>query len=301
MKPTVFIHTNDKQMIGAKVSAYSMTRNSSTPDAFDVKIIRQEDYPVFESFSGRLFLRAGLKRKWINEDLQSFTPTRFMPPELLNYQGRAVVVDPDVFAVGDICELLNRDMQGKAIYCRARPGHNNVKNYLATSVMLLDCSKLTHWNVEENFAEMFRFERDYEDWITLAVEPQDTIGLLEDEWNDFDRLTVDTKLIHNTKRNTQPWKTGLPIDYTVRSKMLRLLPKPIVKTIAHIVPEGRKPKGKYRRHPDPAQENFFFTLVKECLEKNIISQDELRGAMADNHVRHDAFEVIDRLAAKAAA
>ena len=36
-----------------------------------------------------------------------------MPPELMGYQGRAVVIDPDIFAIGDIWELLTRDMQGK--------------------------------------------------------------------------------------------------------------------------------------------------------------------------------------------
>ena len=40
------------------------------------------------------------------EDLQSFTPLRFMPPQLMGYEGRAIVIDPDVFAVGDVYELL---------------------------------------------------------------------------------------------------------------------------------------------------------------------------------------------------
>ena len=41
-------------------------------------------------------LRDGVLRQWHMEDLQSFTPTRFMPPQLTGYQGRAVVIDPDV-------------------------------------------------------------------------------------------------------------------------------------------------------------------------------------------------------------
>ena len=54
----------------------------------------------------RSICATGVKRNWRNDDLQSFTPLRFMPPELMGYQGRAVVVDPDVFAVGDVFELL---------------------------------------------------------------------------------------------------------------------------------------------------------------------------------------------------
>ena len=155
MKNTVFIHTNEKQMVGAIVSEHSFQRNSKNPDAFDVKIIRREDFPFFNEFEGRKFLRAGTWRVWKNADLQSFTPTRFMPPELMNYEGRAVVVDPDVFAVGDVNELFERDMKGHAVLAKPRPGHNGRADYVATSVMLLDCAKLKHWKVSKMFADMF--------------------------------------------------------------------------------------------------------------------------------------------------
>ena len=39
MKPTVVIHTNDKQMLGALVSAHSFRRNSRNPEAFDLKAV----------------------------------------------------------------------------------------------------------------------------------------------------------------------------------------------------------------------------------------------------------------------
>ena len=52
--------------------------------------------------------------------------------------------------------------------------------------------------------------------------------------------------------------------------------------------------GHYRPHPDAAQERFFFGLLKECLDKGIISEEMIRDQMTLNHVRHDAFEVIDR-------
>ena len=45
-----------------------------------------------------------------------------MPPELMGYEGRALVIDPDILAVADVWELLSRDMQGAAIMCRQRNG-----------------------------------------------------------------------------------------------------------------------------------------------------------------------------------
>jgi hypothetical protein len=284
MKNTVFIHTNKKQIAGAIVSQHSLQRNSTSSDAFEVKILLKEDFDFFRDFEGRKFLRSGSWRTWRNEDLQSFTPTRFMPPELMQYQSRAVVIDPDVFAIGDVNELFTRDMAGKAVMAKRRPGHNNREDYIASSVMLLDCTKLRHWNVRQQFASMFEGKLDYEDWIILKNEPNGSIGYLESEWNDFDRLTSTTKLLHNTKRNTQPWKTGLPIDYTIR-----------IPLVGKFLPEnGIKPWGKYRKHADPRQENLFYALARECMDNGLLTETTLREEMRNNHMRHDSLELIRR-------
>jgi len=224
------------------------------------------------------------------EDLQSFTPLRFMPPQLMGYEGRAVVIDPDVFAVGDVYELLSRDMEGKALFCRARKG----PKAFASSVMLLDCARLTHWRTAEQFDAMFEGKLDYMDWICLKLEPRESIGLLEPEWNDFDHLDEKTKLLHNTKRWNQPWKTGLPVDFTPTegSGIFRAVGW-LRRARANLF--GRYALlGQYKRHWDPNQEHFFFGLLRECLEKGVISEAMLREEMERNHVRHDAFEVIER-------
>jgi hypothetical protein len=289
-RPCVFIHTNRRQRTGALVSQYSLKRNSAHADAFDVRIIHTDDHPFLHAREGQLYLRDNLERAWLMDDLQSFTPLRFMPPKLMDYSGRAIVIDPDVFAVGDIYELLTRDMQGKAIMCRPRPG----AKAFASSVMLLDCARLTNWRCEAQFDEMFEFKRDYMDWVCLQCEPRETIGLFEAEWNDFDRLTDRTKLLHNTKRRTQPWKTGLKVDYTPASKTRAFRPVGWLRRARASVFGRYGMLGHYRRHPDPNQERFFFGLLRECLDKGIISDQLLRDEMARDHVRHDAFEVIER-------
>ncbi len=297
---TVFVHTNHKQMVGALVSAYSLSRNSRHAERFDVRILHHKDYPFLAAREGQEFLREGGRRVWLNDDLQSFTPLRFMPPEAMGYQGRAVVIDPDVFAVGDIYELLSRDMGGKALMCVPRPGHNHRADYLASSVMLLDCDRLTHWRCEEQFGEMFEFKRDYLEWIYLALEPHESTGFLEPEWNHFDRLTNQTKLIHNTKRKTQPWKTGLPVDYTVRERRFGFIPTRWIKAAQDRLLGEAHSGNRYQPHPDPNQERFFFGLLRECVDKNVISEELLREEMAKNHIRHDALELLDRTPALAA-
>ena len=182
-----------------------------------MRVLRAEDLPELQE-KGRTFLRDGHERAWDPDDLQSFTPLRFAIPDEMGHQGRALVTDPDVFAVGDVGELFTRDLQGKAIWCRPRPGYDKITDPLATSVMLLDCAKLPHWRIKDDIRALWDHRLDYLDWINLKREDLDTIGLLEPEWNDFDHLTPATKLLHNTKRRTQPWKTGLPVDFTLRER-----------------------------------------------------------------------------------
>ncbi|MFO1059497.1 MAG: hypothetical protein U1E53_21325 [Dongiaceae bacterium] len=293
MRPCVFVHTNHKQMIGALVSRHSLIRNSRHADRFDVRIIDAADYPFLREREGQPFLRDGGSRIWRYEDLQSFTPLRFMPPELMGYQGRAVVIDPDVFAVGDVWELLSRDMGDKAILCRPRAGQKFLEGCMASSVMVLDCAKLTWWRCREQFDELFAMQRDYAKWICLKLEPREAIGRIEDEWNDFDRLTPATKMVHNTKRQTQPWKTGLPVDFTPAAKRAAIgKPSTWLRSVRKLT--GQEAPTTYRAHPDTNQERYFFGLLRECLQSGTVTEDMLRDAMRLDHVRHDAFDVLDR-------
>jgi hypothetical protein len=283
MKPVAIIHTNDKQMLGALVSAHSYRRNSRNPDAFEVRVLRAEDCPELQE-RGRTFLRGGHVREWDPDDLQSFTPLRYAIPDLVGHRGLALVTDPDVFAVGDVGELFARDLQGKAIWCRPRPGYDKITDPLATSVMLLDCSKLPHWRFKEDLQALWDHRIDYLDWINLKREDLSTIGLLEPEWNDFDHLTPKTKLLHNTKRRTQPWKTGLPVDFTLRERRgLMSLVMPIVRLAA----------PNYTRHPDRNQEAYFYALLAEALDAGSITREQVEKEVRLGHVRPDSLALVE--------
>jgi len=295
MLGTVFIHTNPRQMVGAYVSRHSLRRNSARPEAFDVRIIATDDHAFLAAREGQPFLRDGATRVWRMSDLQSFTPLRFMPPELMGYAGRAVVIDPDVFAQGDIADLLERDMQGKSIVVRVESGSKAKEGIMASSVMLLDCAKLRHWKTEETFGKMFTREVDYMDWIGLRLEDSAILGRLEAEWNDIDHLDTNTKLIHNSKRWTQPWKTGLPIDFVPGDRTRAFPPIGYLRRARRKLFGDYGLLGHYKPHPDPKQEAFFFGMLRGCLEAGEISEAFIREEMARNHVRHDAFEVLDRV------
>ncbi len=294
MRPCVFIQTNHKQIVGAIVAEYALKRSSPNAEKFDVRIIHHKDYPFFQAREGQSYLREGHHRIWRNDDLQSFTLTRFMPPELMGYKGRSLEIDPDIFAIGDVWELFERDMEGKAILARPLRGKKGAAGYMASSVMLMDNEKLKHWNVEQQFNDLFNDKRDYGEWLGLKYEDPETIGVLEEEWNDLDVLTCKTKMLHTTLRRTQPWKTGLPVDHIPRDNKPGIpLSGPVLRLKRKIFGDCAF-LGRYRQHPDIRQEQLFFALLAECVNEGIISEQMVREQMAQNHVRHDAFEVLDR-------
>ncbi|MAS40993.1 MAG: hypothetical protein CMK33_04685 [Porticoccaceae bacterium] len=297
MEHGVFIQANHRQWLGAVVAEYALRRNSTRNHRFAVHILQARDFPCLQEREGQHFLRDGEWRVWRNDDLQSFTPLRFAPPELMGYRGRALVIDPDVFAQGDVWELLSRDMGGKAILCRAKGGRKGRKGAYASSVMLLDCARLRHWNLARDFGALFSGARDYMDWISLCREDPAAIGPLEPEWNDFDRLTPDTRLLHNTKRWTQPWKTGLPVDFRPADSFRLFPPRHWLRRARRALFGDYRFAGRYRRHPDPAQERFFFRLLGECLERGILDESRLREEIRRRHLRPDALELLAQAAA----
>ncbi len=62
MKPTVFIHTNAQQLLGAKISAYSLQRASANSDKFDVQIIKLENIRTCTTATARRFCATAKKR-----------------------------------------------------------------------------------------------------------------------------------------------------------------------------------------------------------------------------------------------
>ncbi len=191
-------------------------------------------------------------------------------------------------------------MAGKAILCRPKSGRKGRKGAWASSVMLLDCAKLTHWQFEQNFEAMFEpdVQSDYMDWVSLKLEDPASIGALENQWNDFDTLTEHTKLLHNTKRKTQPWKTGLKIDYRPADTFQLFPPRHWLRRARRALFGDYRFAGTYARHPDPAQEAFFFGLVRECLDSGELTESQLEDEIRQGHLREDAFALVE--AARAA-
>ena len=66
----VFIQSNNKQLIGAKLAKFAI--ESLSNDNIEVQIINCDDDPVYVSLDGKFYLRKGINTRWDKNDLQSF-------------------------------------------------------------------------------------------------------------------------------------------------------------------------------------------------------------------------------------
>lgn len=277
----VFICTNNKQLLGALVSKFTLEHTTRHPSQFTVEILNVDAIQPFINFHGKRYLRSGQLVRFEPQDLQSFTLARFMPPELLGYRGKAIVIDPDVFAVRDIAPLFELDMGGASIACR-RYGSG-----WGSSVMVLHCATLTHWKINDFFHKLESRALDYQVLMTLGYEQR--VMELDTTWNSFDHLDATTKLLHFTQRRTQPWKTGLTTDFIVYNR-----PKPLFGIIPRVWVQyvlGRQPHT-YVRHPDPNQEKFFFTQLAGALAHGYVTHEFLHAELECQHVRRDVFKCL---------
>ena len=282
MKKGIFIQANKKQLLGAKIAKHAMeTRGDAKELGIPVTIMDVEEIPQYMKYAGMTYKRGGEVRSNNSKDLQFFTLSRFAPPELMNYEGRALVIDPDIFALSSIAELFETDLRGNAIAACSK------KDAWDSSVMILDCNKLKHWKMEDILEGLKSGSEDYRVWMQLREE---SVTPLIREWNSLDELSVDTKMLHTTIRLTQPWKTGLPIDFTINKmpKIFGIIPRePVHKFL------GKYPTH-YKPHPSKEIEYFFFELAHEALNSGAVTETEVQQEIAAGNIRPDFFEKLSK-------
>ena len=53
-------------------------------------------------------------------------------------------------------------------------------------------------------------------------------------------------------------------------------------------------RARYKPHPDPNQEAYFFALLAECLDLGEVTRDEVEEGIERRHIRPDALELAER-------
>jgi hypothetical protein len=278
MKKGFFIQANKKQLLGALIAKYAFEKTYGGENPVLVTIMLVEEIPEFKKFAGSKYYRKEFVFNADPSDLQFFTLTRFLPPQLMSFEGRAIVIDPDIFALQDISPLFEIDLGQAAIAaCRKKEAWDS-------SLMVLDCAKLKHWKISEWLEKLTNKRMDYDRIMMLKDEKN--VTEIPRIWNDLDHLDENTKMLHTTMRLTQPWKTGLPRDFTINPlpKYFGIIPRePIFKIL------GKYPTH-YQPHPNKKIEQFFFELLRQALSEGYIERSFLHSEIAAGHVRKDLFE-----------
>lgn len=276
----IFICSNDNQMIGAKVARNSIIKRSQFCEN-DVEILSESSIPSFQRFFAKPYLRKSKMIEFDKNDMQSFTLLRFHIPFLMNFQGSALVIDPDIFQVKrGIEELLDFDFNTHSLY--ARKGLQ--KNSWGSSAMLISCDQLRHWSLDDLIDKLHHGKIDYDDLINLRLEEQ-SIGELDKKWNEFDEINQNTILLHTTEKITQPWRAGLNLNSSI-PPLLKYIPRaPLYKLFGKDLTLGRE-------HPHEGISNFFFNELAECIASNIVSTEELDDAVEKKYIRQDIHHKI---------
>lgn len=182
----IFIGTEPKQWLASEVLRYSIAKRTKAElDFQELKYLPIKlDLPMYTGFS--IF--------------------RYAIPELCSYQGKAIYLDADIVVVSDLLDLWN--LEGKPALARSmHPGEPTAGRY--TSVMLLDCEKLTHWKLQEWVEQINKDHSLYGKTMQALPGGLGTpdFGDLPEVYNHLDQFDATTKLIHYTHVPSQPWKS----------------------------------------------------------------------------------------------
>jgi hypothetical protein len=195
----VYVGADRSQQLAIAVLEYSIKRHTGA----EVQVVPMVDLPV------------PLPRDPRNGQRTGFSFSRFCIPKLAGYSGRAIYMDADMLVLRDIRELWDIPFDGCRVVIQKEVKYEAettakagapAKRRKQCAVMLLDCARLD-WDISAIVADMDAGRYGYEELMyELCVLREDDIKYgVPFEWNSLEHWDAETRLIHYTDVNTQPW------------------------------------------------------------------------------------------------
>lgn len=207
----VCIGSDDTQIVPALVCAQSLLRS---PAGQQIKNF------IMQADSGRLLLLqegalvdVGPLPMRPQERPQNagtrFSLARFVIPEVMRYQGRAIYFDSDQICLGNPSSLLDILLGDNSLAaCTARREVDSPDSF-DTSVMVIDCSRC-HWRIRDLLEGLRAGAWAYWELMCLSgrAAPLRCGGVtpLDPIWNTYDTPDSSTQILHYTTKEYQPWK-----------------------------------------------------------------------------------------------
>ena len=181
MDINIYIGTEERQYVSTEVLKHSIIR-------------RTKEKVIFNELKN---LVTNLKQKMYT----GFSFYRFAIPTMNQFKTKAIYIDTDVFFLEDVAKLYETDSIQPVL------ARKKSENSYYTSVMLMDCPRLTHWDFAKLVREANKSRIVYNEimWATKGSIIAKDVGQLDPRWNCLDNWNLDTKAIHFTNVPTQPW------------------------------------------------------------------------------------------------
>lgn len=201
----IFIGSGEASLLERKVAIYSLKKH--TQRKLDIYVFNGTHNAIELNDQEPFLAPLSLKLKYQN--ITEFSLYRFLIPQICNYQGKAIWIDSDTVCLAEIAELFDTPLNGCDFLTKPEAYNTRSQNLWGLSVMLINCEQ-TLFDLGTYFDEITQGLYTYTDFSCmspafLAHHPF-KIGQLDPQWNVFDYFDEQTKLIHYTNLNTQPWK-----------------------------------------------------------------------------------------------
>lgn len=199
----IFVGCDETQYLASRVLEYSLYVNCDA--AVDFKRIDNSGLPVPTNPGKRA--------------RTPFSFSRFKIPELCGFRGRAIYLDADMLVFANIRELWEQDFEDYSLlYSCFGKGRNP-----QFSVMLLNCEELS-WLPSDIVGKLENKDISYDDiMFRFNFMDKEKIGpILPEEWNSLEYYQhEETKLLHYTDMDRQPWVTDINENANIFYEHLR--------------------------------------------------------------------------------
>jgi len=175
----VFIGSEPNQIRAERVLQYSIEANTKEQVDF---VVMRNGLPGFDD--------------WTNHGPTGFTLFRFAVPHLMGFEGMAIYLDCDMLVLGDIAELATYYRPGK--WCQHADPQGDC-------VSVIDCSMFHDFPGQWPTIDELKSGKLRKWDVRGRLEPIIS-RTIPGEWNSMDKWSgIDTKLVHYTSLETQPW------------------------------------------------------------------------------------------------
>lgn len=198
---SIFIGSGDASLLERKTLIYSLHKHTKRP--LSVFVFNGTNNTVEHNGTIKPLPHSILKFKSANKWATEFSLYRYLIPELCDYRGKAIYLDSDMICLSDISELFDNDLDDCDFMAKKEEGG------WSTSVSLLNCERC-RFDLDKFFVRLSQKNYSYQDFTKMKPKFLShysyRIKELPPAWNVFDKCDNQTKLIHYTDLNTQPWR-----------------------------------------------------------------------------------------------